>query len=343
MADLAKHIGQQLSPAAAHALPDPDQVPRRAAPAGRPDPRARVHHEGRVLLRPDFASLDGYYPQMYQAYFNIFRRCGLDVIAVESDAGMMGGTMAHEFMALTAIGEDTLLICDGCGYSANRQVAPFRKPEPPAGRPPAAGRSAHASCRDHRRPGRFPGHPRERRRPRPSFSSPSGTARRQVQKRAVRLRRGARRHGAERDQAHQRHRARRLRPATVEEIRAVGAEPGYGSPIGVDRTQVLLVVDDLIARSPNLVAGANRPDYHLRNVNYGRDYTADLVTDIVAAADGHACPSCGGRCVRCAASRWATSSSWAPSTARPWARPSWTRTARRNPSSWAATASAPAA
>ena len=76
----------------------------------------------------DFAGLDAFYPKVYQAYFNIFRRCGLDdVIAVESDTGMMGGTMAHEFMALTPVGEDTLLLCDKCGYSANRQIASFRQ------------------------------------------------------------------------------------------------------------------------------------------------------------------------------------------------------------------------
>jgi prolyl-tRNA synthetase len=87
--------------------------------------------------------------------------------------------------------------------------------------------------------------------------------------------------------------AKRLRPATSEEIRSIGAEPGYGSPLGIDRSKVLLVVDDLVAESPNLVAGANRVDYHMRNVNYGRDYTADVVQDIVAASDGYPCPVCG--------------------------------------------------
>jgi prolyl-tRNA synthetase len=53
----------------------------------------------------------------------------------KSDTGMMGGRMAHEFMALTGIGEDTLVLCDACGYSANRQVASFRKPEPPTAAP----------------------------------------------------------------------------------------------------------------------------------------------------------------------------------------------------------------
>jgi prolyl-tRNA synthetase len=87
--------------------------------------------------------------------------------------------------------------------------------------------------------------------------------------------------------------ARRLRPATAEEIRAIGAEPGFGSPIGIDRSRALVIVDDLVAASPNLVSGANRPDTHYRNVNYGRDYSADRVLDIVAAAEGYACPRCG--------------------------------------------------
>jgi prolyl-tRNA synthetase len=87
--------------------------------------------------------------------------------------------------------------------------------------------------------------------------------------------------------------ARRLRPATPEEIRAIGAEPGYGSPVGIQRDAVTLVVDDLIPNAPNLVAGANKEGYHYKNVNYGRDYTADVVTDIAAAQDGDPCPLSG--------------------------------------------------
>ena len=60
-----------------------------------------------------------------------------------------------------------------------------------------------------------------------------------------------------------------LRPATEDEIRAVGAEPGYGSPVGVH--DAIIVADDAVASSPNLVAGANEPGYHLLNVNLGRD------------------------------------------------------------------------
>jgi prolyl-tRNA synthetase len=82
-----------------------------------------------------------------------------------------------------------------------------------------------------------------------------------------------------------------LRPATEAEIRAIGAAPGYGSPVGVH--DCLIVVDDVIGRSANLVAGANEDGYHLLNVNYGRDYQAQIVADIVAARAGDACPTCG--------------------------------------------------
>lgn len=79
-------------------------------------------------LDADEAGLDVQYRAHYQAYFNIFHRCGLPAVAVKSDTGMMGGKLAHEFMYLAPIGEDTLMYCEKCGYIANRQVARFAKP-----------------------------------------------------------------------------------------------------------------------------------------------------------------------------------------------------------------------
>ncbi len=69
-----------------------------------------------------------------------------------------------------------------------------------------------------------------------------------------------------------------------------GIEAGYASPLGL--RDVLIVVDDLIPHSANLVAGANEEGYHLRNTNYGRDYTAAVVADIAVARDGDPCPHC---------------------------------------------------
>ena len=241
----------------------------------------------------DIASLDDYYPLVYQAYFNIFGRAGLEVIAVESDTGLMGGTMAHEFMALTEVGEDTLLLCDECGYKANRQVATFVKTENidpdveealPLEEVSTPGVNTIAALSDY-------------------LEVPqSRTAK------ALFLVATIEDDGLEKEQfvfvvvrgdmelnetkLTNALKARQLRPAQPEEIRAIGAEPGYGSPVGIRSEKVLLVVDDLIVRSPNLVAGANREGWHYRNVNCGRDYKPDLALDVVAAANGHPCPNC---------------------------------------------------
>ncbi|HEX7394389.1 MAG TPA: His/Gly/Thr/Pro-type tRNA ligase C-terminal domain-containing protein, partial [Anaerolineaceae bacterium] len=86
-----------------------------------------------------------------------------------------------------------------------------------------------------------------------------------------------------------------LRPATEDEIRATGAEPGYASPVGLQSPEgrLVVIVDDSVPVSPNLVAGANENGYHLLNTNYGRDYKAEIVADIASAGDGSACPTCG--------------------------------------------------
>jgi prolyl-tRNA synthetase len=85
--------------------------------------------------------------------------------------------------------------------------------------------------------------------------------------------------------------AEAIGPATEAEIRQAGAEPGYGSPVGL--IDAMVVVDTLASASPNLVAGANRAGYHTLNVNVGRDYEASLVADIATAQDGSPCAECG--------------------------------------------------
>ena len=86
-----------------------------------------------------------------------------------------------------------------------------------------------------------------------------------------------------------------VRAATTAEIVAGGAEPGYASPVGL--REALVVVDDLIPKAANLVAGANDAGFHLKNTNYGRDYQAEIVTDLVMPEPGAPCPNCGGAMV----------------------------------------------
>jgi prolyl-tRNA synthetase len=84
-----------------------------------------------------------------------------------------------------------------------------------------------------------------------------------------------------------------VRAATAEEIERSGAAAGYASPIGLK--EALIVVDDLIPQLQNLVAGANEPGYHFKNTNYGRDYSAEIVQDLIQARAGDACINCGNQ------------------------------------------------
>jgi len=80
----------------------------------------------------DQAGLDRSYQLHYEAYERIFGRLGLEAIVVGADVGIMGGSGAHEFMVLNEFGEDTLVLCDACGYAENQQIAVVRKPDAPA-------------------------------------------------------------------------------------------------------------------------------------------------------------------------------------------------------------------
>jgi prolyl-tRNA synthetase len=84
-----------------------------------------------------------------------------------------------------------------------------------------------------------------------------------------------------------------FRLATPEEIINAGATPGYASPIGLNANRALIVVDDLITESPNLAAGANEDGYHLLNTNCGRDYSAEIIADLVQVKGGDLCSQCG--------------------------------------------------
>ncbi|MFQ5791591.1 MAG: proline--tRNA ligase [Acidobacteriota bacterium] len=240
-------------------------------------------------LDGDEAGLDAQYRAHYQAYFNIFHRCGVPTIAVGSDVGMMGGSMAHEFMYLTPAGEDTLVLCPACGYAANRQVATFAKPPAEGEAPQPIEKVATPGTTTIEALARLLAVPK------------SKTAK------AVLVIAGHEEETATREELvfalvrgdmevnetklANAVRANWLRPATDDEIRAAGAVPGYASPVGLK--DVTVVVDDAIPGSPNLVSGANEEGYHFRNTNTPRDYAPSVVADIAAAGDGDACTECG--------------------------------------------------
>ena len=240
-------------------------------------------------LDRDWEGLDVQYRAHYQAYFDIFNRCSLPAIAVKSDVGMMGGRLAHEYMYLTPIGEDTLLLCPNCGFSSNRQIASFVKEKPAAEEPLPRETVYTPNCKTIAQLAEFLQIPESKTAKAVFMIATVAEGQEDVEKFVVAILRG----DMELNETKLTNavKAKELRPATEEEIEAKGMVPGYGSPVGIK--DILVVVDDLIPDSPNLVSGANEVDKHYLNVNYGRDYTADMVTDIAAAQEGYGCPECG--------------------------------------------------
>jgi prolyl-tRNA synthetase len=252
-------------------------------------------------LDTDWEGLDKQYRLHYQSYFNIYHRCGLPVIAVKSDTGMMGGKLAHEYMYLNPIGEDTLILCDNCGYSANRQVARFQKAISTPEELKPVQKVLTPNCKSIEELTNFLGLPKSKTAKAVFFMATIPQETQDLEKPAgsdhERFIFAVIRGDMELNEtklANAIH-ARDLRPATEDEIKAIGAVPGFASPIGlkINASACLFVLDDSIQSSPNLVAGANESDYHLLNTSYPRDYSADIVTDIAAAEEGHACPECG--------------------------------------------------
>ncbi len=245
-------------------------------------------------LDADAEGLDKQYRAHYQAYFNIFHRAGLEAVAVKSDVGMMGGSMAHEYMYLTPIGEDTLIVCDNCNYSSNRQVALFRKPAVPAQTALPQEKVHTPGTKTIEDLANYLGVPKTQTGKAvflvATFVSKDEATRAEI--RTERLVLAIVRGDMEANETKISNviKAVELRPARSEEITAAGAVPGYAGASGVD---ALVIVDDLIPNTPNLVVGANEENYHFKNVNYGRDFTAEYVADIVAANGGEACIRCG--------------------------------------------------
>jgi prolyl-tRNA synthetase len=236
-------------------------------------------------LDRDWDGLDVSYRKHFDAYTRIFERLGLRAIPVSSDVGMMGGTEAHEFMVLNPFGEDTLVICDACGYAANQQIAPAVVPPIEAEEPLPIEEISTPDTTTIEALAGFLGVPKSRTAKAAFFMTGDGRfvvaiVRGDYDVNETKLSNVLKIKGG-------------IRAAQIEEITARGMQAGYGSPIGA--RDAVVVVDAIAAASPNLVAGANRVGFHLRNTNVPRDYTPDVIADIANVREGDPCPRCGGR------------------------------------------------
>jgi prolyl-tRNA synthetase len=267
-----------------------------------PRPRAGLIRAREFIMKDSYSldldstGLNEQYKAHSQAYMNVFHRCGLEVIAVAGDVGMMGGYEAHEFMYLTPIGEDTLILCDSCGYAANRQVAKFYKPAPAGEVLLPLHQVATPGAKTILALAEFLKVPPSKTAKAVFLIAEIKNGNGEIVNRFVfAIVRGDME--VNETKLAKALEARSLRPATEDEIRAVGAEPGYASPVNLklnsQETGFICIVDELIPDCKNLVAGANETGYHYTNVNFGRDFQADIIADITAAQDGDLCPNCG--------------------------------------------------
>jgi len=239
-------------------------------------------------LDADWEGLDRQYESHLQAYRRIFARCGIPVITARGDAGAMGGTLSHEFIYPTPIGEETVLQCHRCGYSANQQAATMRKvpsddePFRPMEKISTQGVTTIEQL------GAFLTLPPSRLAKTLAFVATTSKEGAEQQALVLAIVRGDME--VNETKTARALQATALRPAHETEMRAAGLVPGYTGPVGV--RGILTVLDELVPRSRNLTVGANEMDYHLRDANYGRDFNADIIADIAAAQEGSPCPQC---------------------------------------------------
>ena len=231
----------------------------------------------------DQAGLDAAYEKHYQAYCRIFERCGLKYLVVEAHSGAMGGSQSHEFMVASDAGEDFVAVCQKCGYSANLEKAAA---SPVAAAPDPAGDLAPEEFHT---PGRktiadvaaFTGLP--------ETSQMKSLVLVADGKPVLVLLRGD----------HQLSEAKfgtvsgdpEFRTARPDEIvQWFGAEAGSLGPVGVKNMPIL--ADQALVGRRNMIAGANKDDYHLRHVTLGEDFQAEI-HDLRQVAAGDACLKCG--------------------------------------------------
>jgi prolyl-tRNA synthetase len=230
----------------------------------------------------DWEALDASYQAARQAYVRIFERCGIPTVAVLADSGAIGGKDSEEFIFLTDVGEDTAFFCTTCDYAANAEKADHKKaefePEDPL------------PLEEVSTPGQktiddlvtFLGVPHHRTL-KAVFYEADGVP--------VFV---AIRGDQEVNEAKLRNALKAVEVALLDDdgVRKHGLVAGAASPVGLKGIKI--VADDTVLKAHNLVAGANKPDVHYKHVNYGRDWQADIVTDISLAQEGSVCVRCGG-------------------------------------------------
>jgi prolyl-tRNA synthetase len=258
----------------------------------------------------DAAGLDVSYKKHYETYCRIFDRCGLKYMVVEADSGAMGGKESHEFMVRTTAGEDQIVSCDGCNYAANMEKATSKLDHVDDlaaegdGKPLEVHTPGQKTIED---VARFLGVSPKNKIKTLALMADEVVFDKKSDKKDEKS-------GKTRSRAivvlmrgdHQLNEAKlnsivgqATRPMEESEIKALFNSPaGYLGPVGIDWAKDLnslpvLLVDKALEGRSNLIAGANKEDYHLKNLTPGKDFHPTAYADLRAVTAGEGCPNCG--------------------------------------------------
>ncbi len=228
------------------------------------------------------------YDAMYDAYCRIFKRCGLDYRVVEADSGAIGGDVSHEFMVLADTGEAEIAFCDSCGYASNLEKATDRLDPPEDVEELEIEEVYTPNIKTIEELAKFLAIDKKRTVKAVVYEAIYSGEKWNIVAAFVRG-----------DYDINEIKLKNLlgclylNPATEEEVLSI--TPGGGGFIGpMGLTNAVVVVDESVMRMKNVVVGANKKDYHLKNVNPKRDFPEDIkVADIRKVHDGNKCPKCG--------------------------------------------------
>lgn len=231
----------------------------------------------------DEAGLDKSYKDMYDAYTNIFNRCGLTFRPVEADGGAIGNATTHEFTVLAETGESDIVYCEKCDYAANAEkselkpiVAPDEE-ELPLEKVNTPGTKTIEAVAE------FLNTPIEKNIKAVIFQNEKDQV-------ICAFVRGD--HEVNDVKLQNITGAITLKMAEESAIRAIGGVPGFMSPIDLSK-DAIVVVDATVMEMHNAVCGANEEDCHYKNANPKRDFGDVIVADIRLIEEGDPCPHCG--------------------------------------------------
>src|SRR5690242_8166291 len=254
----------------------------------------------------DAAGLDASYQKHRQAYRNIFDRCGLKYMVVEAHSGAMGGSQSEEFMVRSPAGEDQIVSCEKCNYAANLEKAMSRLSEVQDLWPEGDGKPVLVHT-----PGmktiedvaKYLGvSPQNKIKTLAYMIDDKDSKSGKPSTRAVvALMRGD--HQLNEAKLATALEGKETRPMQEEELRDLFKSPaGFLGPIGIDWAKSvdgdrkpILLLDKALEGRTNLIGGANKEDYHLKNITPGRDFQPTAYVDLRSVAAGEACPNCGER------------------------------------------------